>query len=477
MHVKHPLRAAPAVRQVVAYRYRPRDATVRRALATADALAVGAAMVGVFGFHARDVEAVGRVLVTLPVWLLVFKAYRLYERDIRRIGNVSSNDVPAVLHSLLVGSVLLWAYWQAVMSGALGTLWLLQFATLAAGAMLVLRAATRRVLTRVLGPERALLIGDAPAMPLLARKLRMHPEYGVEAVGVLSNSGAEVIGGLSVLGACNVDELASVTASARVDRIVIAHADAESDTTPNLVRQSHALGLKVNVLPHLFDVLGPSAEVDDVEGVTVLGLYPPVLPRSSRALKRLMDVVGALVLLVASAPLLVVVAVAVKATSPGPVLFCQHRVGRGGRSFKLNKFRTMVVGAEAMTAELLVRSEDPNWLLLADDPRITRVGRLLRTTSLDELPQLWNVLRGEMSLVGPRPLVETEDRRITGWARGRLDLTPGLTGLWQVLGRTSIPFEEMIKLDYIYVTDWSLWRDIQILLRTVPVLMTRRGAN
>jgi lipopolysaccharide/colanic/teichoic acid biosynthesis glycosyltransferase len=171
------------------------------------------------------------------------------------------------------------------------------------------------------------------------------------------------------------------------------------------------------------------------------------------------------------------IAAAVTLDSRGPVLFRGERIGRRGRRFRIAKFRTMVVGAEAMTEQLRGLSLDSHWLLLDRDPRITRVGRLLRHSSLDELPQLWSVLKGDMSLVGPRPLIEAEDRQITGWARGRLDLTPGLTGLWQVLGRTSIPFEEMVKLDYIYVTNWSVWRDVQLLLRTLPVVLTRRGAN
>jgi lipopolysaccharide/colanic/teichoic acid biosynthesis glycosyltransferase len=190
-----------------------------------------------------------------------------------------------------------------------------------------------------------------------------------------------------------------------------------------------------------------------------------------------MDVVGALSLLLLSAPIMLLIAIAVKLDSPGPALFRHERIGRGGRRFRVAKFRTMVVGADAMTEQLRVGSRDPHWLLLDRDPRVTRVGRLLRCSSVDELPQLWSVLRGDMSLVGPRPLVEAEDRQITGWDRGRLDLTPGLTGLWQVLGRTSIPFDEMVKLDYAYVTSWSVWGDVQLLLRTVPVLLTRRGAN
>src|SRR5581483_5516475 len=150
--------------------------------------------------------------------------------------------------------------------------------------------------------------------------------------------------------------------------------------------------------------------------------------------------------------------------SRGPIFFVQPRIGRDGRTLRIYKFRTMVRDAEDQRERLARLSEDPHWLKLDADPRVTRIGRLLRLSSLDELPQLLNVVKGEMSLVGPRPLVESEAQQVVDWGRARLDLTPGITGLWQVLGRTNIPFEEMVKLDYLYVTNWSLWSDVRLIL-------------
>ncbi len=207
---------------------------------------------------------------------------------------------------------------------------------------------------------------------------------------------------------------------------------------------------------------------------------PPVrLGRSSRVLKRCFDAVVAPLLLLLLAPLLGAVALAIRLDSPGSVFYRQPRRGRAGSTFSIVKFRTMFIGAEQRRQEVLHLNNVDGPLFKVKkgvDPRVTRVGRFLRRTSLDELPQLWNVLRGDMSLVGPRPFVLYEADRISGWAQHRLDMTPGITGLWQVLGRNDIPFEEMVKLDYVYVTNWSLWWDMKILCQTIPAVLAKRGA-
>jgi lipopolysaccharide/colanic/teichoic acid biosynthesis glycosyltransferase len=180
-------------------------------------------------------------------------------------------------------------------------------------------------------------------------------------------------------------------------------------------------------------------------------------------------------MLIAVAPVLGAVALAVGFDSPGPVFFRQTRIGRDGRAFQIFKFRTMVREAEALKRGLAHLNESDGLFKMARDPRVTRVGQFLRRSSLDELPQLLNVWRGEMSLVGPRPLVVDEDAKIEGLVRGRLHLTPGMTGDWQILGSSRIPLHEMVDIDYLYVTNWSLWTDLKILLRTVPYVLARRG--
>jgi lipopolysaccharide/colanic/teichoic acid biosynthesis glycosyltransferase len=225
----------------------------------------------------------------------------------------------------------------------------------------------------------------------------------------------------------------------------------------------------------MFEVMGSSVEFDELGGLILLGLRRYDLTKSSAFLKRALDVAGASAILLVLAPLLAIVSLAIKLTSPGPVFFRQPRVGRGGRPFHMLKFRTMYDGADRHKADLLHRNEADGFFKIAADPRVTPIGRWLRRCSLDELPQLIHVLRGEMSLVGPRPLVAEEDSRIEGWFRRRLDVKPGMTGAWQVLGSSRVPMRDMVTIDYLYGTNWSLWLDVKILLRTATHVVRRRG--
>jgi exopolysaccharide biosynthesis polyprenyl glycosylphosphotransferase len=488
------LRAATGLVQgIVSRRHRPRDDAVRRLLAGADlaGLVVGLVAMILVANGGSDLERLGYGLLTLPVWIVLLKAYGLYDRDIKRISHTSVDDLPWLVHAMLVGCLMEWGVYKLVPGGGIEFGAVLVFGVVSVTLMIALRMLVRRYAKSILGPERVMLMGSGETAALLLRKMRAHPEYGLEPIGVISPAAeregralveaspiaAATFAELPVLAHVGDDDLPSVLERHGVERLVISPAELGDRELLDMLQSCRALALKVSLLPQLFDALGPSVEVDDVEGVTVLGINPPVLSPSSMLLKRIMDLAGSLVLLIFAAPVCVVAAIAIKLDSHGPVLFRQERVGRGGRRFKVVKFRTMVIDAEDMREGLLAESIDQNWLHLVHDPRVTRVGRILRRSSLDELPQLFNVLRGEMSLVGPRPLIQSEFDQLKGWARSRIDLTPGLTGLWQVLGRTNIPFEEMIKLDYLYVTNWSLWNDLRLILRTLPVVVTRRGAN
>jgi exopolysaccharide biosynthesis polyprenyl glycosylphosphotransferase len=467
-------------RSVVRERHGARDYVIRRLLAGADfcgillALFVAAALDPSPGAN-LSVVVWGAVL--FPMWVVLFKLYGLYDRDMKRVSHSTVDDIPWLFHGLVIGTLLTWVLFKLLPPGKLPFVSIVSFGVTALIAVLSFRSFVRSSVVRLLGPERVVLVGNERMAPVLIRKMRAHPEYGLDPIGIVlhGESGRDVACGLPVLNGSS--DIAEIAREHRADRLVVSHTDLADGLALDLVRRCKELAIKVSLLPQVFDALGPSVEIDDVEGVTLLGINPPVLARSSRAMKRCLDLAGAGVLVIVLSPLLVAISIAVKLDSRGPVFFRQSRVGKGGKPFHVLKFRTMHRGAEARRAELLADSIDPNWLHLDDDPRITRVGGLLRHLSLDELPQLWNVLRGDMSLVGPRPLIESEDEMIGGWGRSRLDLTPGMTGVWQVLGRTNIPFEEMVKLDYVYVTNWSLWTDISLILRTLPVVVTRRGAN
>jgi exopolysaccharide biosynthesis polyprenyl glycosylphosphotransferase len=473
--------AAPVdrVRPAIGSAYGRRDFLARRLLLAADMLALVIALA--VAAHTTSRPATGEFLLVgvaaLPAWAVLFQLYGLYHRGLKRVSHSVLDDLPPLLHTVLVGSLGMWALYRLAMpSDQLVLVEIVAFATVAILGVLASRSLVRPLVARRMGRERTLLIGDGAAIDPILRKIRAHPEYRLAPVGRLATGpNGHRRFALPVLG--SFDDFERVAAEYGVERIIVSHTDMGEAALLELLRLAKPLGIKVSVLPQMFDVMGPSVEVDDVEGVTILGINPPILSRSSRALKRGMDILGASALVIFTAPLMALISVAIKLDSRGPALHRQLRVGKGDRRFQLLKFRTMTVGAEAQTEQLMSQSKDAYWLLLEDDPRITRVGRLLRKTSLDELPQLVNVLRGDMSLVGPRPLIEDEDCQIDGWARCRLDLMPGITGWWQVLGRTNIPFDEMVKLDYLYVTNWSLWTDVRLILKTLPAVLTRRGAN
>jgi lipopolysaccharide/colanic/teichoic acid biosynthesis glycosyltransferase len=260
-----------------------------------------------------------------------------------------------------------------------------------------------------------------------------------------------------------------------VDRLIISGGDNSGGQTLELLRAAKALDVRLSFMPSVLAGIGPSLAFDDVFGVPLIGVRRFGLRRSQRAGKRVFDLIVGSFATLLGAPLLLAIAVAIRLDSRGPLFFRQVRIGRDGDAFRIFKFRTMVPDAEARKDDLQSQNEADGLFKIECDPRITRVGRLLRRTSLDELPQLFNVLKGEMSLVGPRPLVIDEDARVQSWDRRRLHLTPGMTGHWQILGSARVPFQEMVQIDYRYVTSWSLWNDVKLLLRTVPYMLARRG--
>jgi exopolysaccharide biosynthesis polyprenyl glycosylphosphotransferase len=411
-------------------------------------------------------------LLALPLVVAIGKLQGLYDRDELVIRKSTMDEAPQLFQLTTLYTLLIWLFGGLLIEGSLSrpqlvVLWATLFT-----AGLLGRQTARRLARQATPTERILFVGDAGAYTRVQAKLDCG-QLDAVLVGRLSmqRTGRHV-----VERSTSTQDLAELIRWTDAHRVLIEPQTLPPQEMLDFVRAAKAVGVRVSLLPHVLDVVGSSVVFDDLHGLTVLGVRRFGLTRSSHLIKRSFDLVGAAVALVLTAPLLAVIAIAIKLDSRGPVLFRQTRVGRGGRHFRICKFRTMTADAETKKAQLWSQNEASGGLFkITNDPRVTRVGRLLRRTSLDELPQLFNVLAGDMSLVGPRPLVIDEDDRITGWDRRRLHLTPGMTGPWQVLGPTRVPLTEMVKIDYLYVSSWSLWADVKIMLRTVRYMLARRG--
>ena len=464
---------------------------VRRALLAADLIGLTAALLIVEFLLPVGEMKVGRVnqwlevsllLVSLPVWVVMAKLYGLYDRDEERTDHSTADEIGDVFHMVTVGT---WAVFVVLKLTGLAnpsvakvaTFWILAVVLVAAA-----RAAARAVCrTRVAYLQNTVIVGAGDVGQTIARKFLNHPEYGINLVGFVDaepKERREDLDELSILG--SPSDLREIVKALDVNRVVIAFSNEPHTVTVDLIRSLKDLDVQIDIVPRFFDIVGPGIGFHTVEGLPMLGISPPRLSHSSRLLKRSLDVGASALGLLVLTPVLAVIAVAIKLDSPGPVCFRQVRMGKRGRCFRIWKFRTMSVNAEERKSALAHLNKhshnggDPRMFKIPNDPRITRVGAFLRRYSLDELPQLINVLRGEMSLVGPRPLILDEDQHVQEWGRERLNLKPGITGPWQVLGRSDIPFEEMLRLDYLYVTGWSLFRDAGLILRTVPAVVRSR---
>lgn len=446
-----------------------RDRLYRRMLAYADVLAALTAVV-IAAVVVGDDRIDWKVILTLPLIVVAAKTQGLYDRDELLMRKSTLDEAPHIFQLSTLYTLLAWLLDGLIVNGGFEQREVIVLWTTLFVASFVGRILARRIATSASQPERCIFIGDAATYARLVDKI--DGSYNVDLVGRMS------LQRVARRGARNhgTQELNELIGWTNAHRIIIEPQTLPAEDMLDLVRAAKGVGVRVSLLPRVFDVVGTSVVFDELGGMTVLGIRRFGLTRSSTLLKRAFDVVGASIALLVGAPLLLAIAVAIKLDSRGPVLFRQTRIGRGGRAFRICKFRTMVPDAEQRKQDLRAQNEASGGMFkIADDPRITRVGRFLRKTSLDELPQLLNVLGGSMSLVGPRPLVVDEDERVTGHDRNRLVLTPGMTGGWQILGSSRVPMPEMLKIDYLYVAGWSLWTDLKILLRTVPYMLARRG--
>jgi exopolysaccharide biosynthesis polyprenyl glycosylphosphotransferase len=449
---------------------RRRESISRRVLGLADALAVSCALV-------VGAVVVGHGQLTLasiavpPLFVVLAKTLGLYDRDEHLLHKTTLDETPALVGLATLSALLLWLSGDLLINGALGRVEVLAtWATLLL-ADIAFRSVARSIARELAPVERCLLVGDAVTAAELRAKL-----VGNGSVKALLVDWIPVGSDGMPEGEEDIAErLRGATEAAGVDRVILGPVPGRSEELLDAIRQVGYRRLRVSVLPDVARVVDSTVELDRLDGITLLGLRRFEMTRSSLLIKRTFDIVGSALALALLSPFLVAIAVAIKLDSPGSILYRQRRAGRHGEPFRMLKFRSMVDGADRMQEGLLHLNEAEGVFKIADDPRITRAGNWLRRLHLDELPQLVNVLRGEMSLVGPRPLPLEEDGRLEGWHRRRLDLRPGITGVWQVLGSSRIPVREMVRIDYQYVANWSLWNDVRILLLTVPRVVRRRG--
>jgi exopolysaccharide biosynthesis polyprenyl glycosylphosphotransferase len=445
-----------------------REALNRRMLAIADILAASLALVIVF-----DVPGTYRgglaALAGMPLVLCLFKVAGLYDRDQLRLVHSTLDEVPLLVQLTGLFALVVTILQPLLLTGRLGAvqiagLWLVTFAAIVTGRMLARTAAGRLATV-----ERCLVIGETAQVRRIREKLAA-ARARARVVASLPLAGEEA----DRLGIDTPDAMRRAAADLHVHRIIVAPTTSDASDVVKLIRAAKGAGVRVSVLPRMLEAIGSAVEFDDIDGMPMLGVRCFGLSRSSVLLKRAFDLAGSLGGLLVVGPAIALIAVAIRLDSSGPVFFRQVRVGRDGKHFRIYKFRSMVADADGRKDALRARNEAGAGLFkIADDPRVTRVGRFLRATSLDELPQVLNVLRGEMSLVGPRPLVTDEDALVLGLDRSRLHLTPGMTGPWQVLG-ARVPMQEMVGIDYLYVANWSLWQDLKILVRTARHV-ARRG--
>jgi exopolysaccharide biosynthesis polyprenyl glycosylphosphotransferase len=464
-----------------ARRAKRRGAVLARMLCFGDALA--AIMAATLATLLLDVGATpwaktAYVAFSGMIWPLTAFSIGLYRGDQLAAWASAVSEVPRAVVALLL---ITWSLFGVASLLQLDQVVALTFLTIAAVAVFagLARTSIRAGLHRA--PElrqRTLILGSGVVAGRVVDKLKANAQFGLVPVGIIDDD-VHNIGTPDLPWLGKFSDLDTIIEAQQIDRVIIAFSRASHEQLLESIRACRDAGVVIDIVPRLFEFLDGVRSLDQVGGLPLLSIGAANLTSISMAAKRGLDAIGSLLTIVVLSPLMIAIAIAIKLESRGPVFFRQPRAGRRRSSFKLIKFRSMYVDAEQRKEELddLNEADDGVMFKIREDPRVTRVGRVLRRFSLDELPQLFNVLRGEMSLVGPRPLIFPETAALDEhWHRRRLELRPGLTGPWQVYGRSQSPFQEMVRFDYQYVAGWSLARDIEILLETIPAVLSGRGA-
>jgi exopolysaccharide biosynthesis polyprenyl glycosylphosphotransferase len=443
-------------------------------LASADLLAVllGASAVGLLEGSASGLW----VAATAPVWLVLGKMRGLYDRDHVRIRHLTLDDASGLFHWAVLGALgtsLLLAALPAGLSVGGGV----ALGGTAFGGAFALRATARALWRRIVPPERGLILGCGSLADSFARRLALESGHHVEIVERVGLEGSGECDDAGRERMIALNEWERTIAEAGVERVIVALNDLNEETLSRVVSGCRAHGVKLSVAPPIRAMLGTAVDLNHLAELPMIEFHTWDVSRSTMLVKRLIDVVGATIALVLLLPPMIGIAIAVKLDSRGPALFRQRRAGRDGVPFQMLKFRTMTRDAEERVGDVVNVDEltEPAFKLRAD-PRVTRVGRRLRRMSLDELPQLINVLKGDMSLVGPRPEELWLVDRYTEAERFRQEMRPGLTGPMQVHGRGELSFQERMSVEREYVENYSLRKDIKILFQTFSAVIHGRGA-
>jgi exopolysaccharide biosynthesis polyprenyl glycosylphosphotransferase len=432
-------------------------------------------------------------MLTVPAWIVITKLYGLYDHDDERANHSTADDFGGVFHMVTVCTwiVIVVTYLSDIAHPSVQKLVVFWAAAIA---LVCLARASARTLARrnEAYVQNTVIVGAGDVGQLFAKKVRNHPEYGINLVGFVDAKAKERpsdLGDVALLG--EAGRLPAIVRLLDVERVIVAFSNESHEETLELLRAVQDLQVQIDIVPRLFEFVGPGVEIHTVEGLPLFGLPPVKLSRSSVFVKRGFDLTGAVFGLALLLPLFVVVGVLIKLDSRGPIFYRHERVGRGGRPFLLFKFRTMQLeycrGAEyggedadrefeRLMADPRLRAEFEKSYKLKNDPRVTRLGNVLRKTSIDELPQLINVVLGHISLVGPRPLTAAEAERYGSDWDTVLSTRPGVTGYWQINGRSQLEYEDRVRLDLAYVSSWSLGLDLLILGKTLRVLLSRTGA-
>ena len=436
------------------------------------AFAVKLALKGGFSAHGTWTDTRPALAFAYLVTVLMFARVDLYAARARRPG------LPKIVSALFQGTVIALVF--ALADGQHFSSYYIFYGSLFFGVIYLsaLRELYARVTGRLLAQagyrRRALLVGSGKHIEAVAHALGGATRSSVELVGYISLT-PRPDNGLRSLG--QLDQLVEILGRERVQEVIIADPDFPQEQALDLVDRCHQRGVTVHVAPSTMEILANRAEFVPGASVPLFTLRPPVFEGIEFAIKRTFDLVVAGIGLVLLAPLLLAIAIAVKLSSRGPVLYRSVRPGMAGKPFHCFKFRTMREHADQIQDDLESLNELSGALFkIRDDPRLTPIGRVLRRFSLDELPQLANVIRGEMSLVGPRPLPMRDFEKLEDWHKKRYLVLPGITGLWQVSGRAELDFDDLVRLDFLYLEQWSILLDLSILLKTIPAVFTRRGA-